>query len=102
MASSKRLSHKQVTIMIASLPDPPATQLVGSMALNDTREFISLSLTLLPGGQGHLDRPNSFQFNLPLNNVQIARANLRFLAGSLQFDGTFDGQHFGGTVRDGA
>ena len=83
--------------MISYYSDLSTTQLVGNMVLNNTPEFICLTLSV--EGQPLLDRPNSFQFKLSLAEMQVTPIDIHFQVGTLNFSGAYDGQRFFGNVR---
>lgn len=90
--------------MIARITDLSATQFVGTMGLHDpeasigTVEFVCL--TLAEGAPSLLDRPDFYQFKLPVSDIKLASDPLRFRAGSLQFEGFLDEDRLVGIVYD--
>jgi uncharacterized protein len=76
-----------------------ARKWVGSLTLGPSHECICIQLD---AGQPNLDRPDYFQFQIPLHDLEHTASALRFRAGQLQFTGRIAGDQCSGTATDGA
>jgi len=69
------------------------------MTLGQGREFISLICEA--DGSGSLDRPNTFQFRIPVSDASLTSSRLRFTAGTFVFAGARSGDRYASSLHDG-
>jgi len=72
---------------------------VGTLDLGTANEFVCI---YLDAGQAALDRPDRFQFQIPLRDLEHTPATLHFQAGQLRFSGQIAGDQWSGAAGEDA